>query len=115
MVTVFWAGLRQHGLLDMQVERLVLDLRSGRTHADQAGALELEIRNDVLHDRAGSDRPFLGMLVVGVHVPVVKGFVAGPETDLVMPCRILGTGPPGEGGGSPVGFSDDVARHRTRS
>src|SRR5208283_3471011 len=40
--------------------------------------------------------PILGMLVVGVHVPVVKGLVAGPETDLVMPCRILGMGPPGE-------------------
>lgn len=36
------------------------------------------------------------MLVVGVHVPVVKGFLAGPEAALVEPASVVGVLPPSE-------------------
>src|SRR5215469_6811269 len=94
MIAAFWARLGQYCLFDVQIERLVLNVRASRADADQPGSLELEVRDDVLHDRAGAHRPFLGMLVVGIHVPVVQSLVARPEADLVMPSRILRVRPP---------------------
>ena len=95
MIATFWAGLGQYCLFDVQIERLVLNVRTSWANADQPGSLELEVRNDVLHDRAGAHRPFLGMLVVSIHVPVVQSLVAGPEADLVVPSRVLRMRPPG--------------------
>ena len=92
----FRAGLRQYCLFDVQIERLVLNVRASRADADQPGSLELEIRNDVLHDCAGAHRPFLGMLVKGIHVPIIQSLVARPEADLVVPSRVLRMRPPSE-------------------
>src|SRR5215467_11011235 len=96
MIAAFRARLGQNGLFDVQVERLVLNMRTGRAQADQAGSLELEVRDDGLQDCAGADRPFLGMLVVAVHMPVVQRLVARPEADLVVPGRVVGMCPPSE-------------------
>ena len=96
VIPAFWAGLSQYCLFDVQIERLVLDVRASRANADQPGSLELEIRNDVLHDCAGAHRPFLGMLVIGIHVPIIQSLVARPEADLVVPSRVLRVCPPGE-------------------
>src|ERR1700751_2990780 len=60
------------------------------------GPLELEVRDDVFHDRAGADRPFLRMLVVRVHMPIIQSLVARPEAYLVVPSRVLGMCPPGK-------------------
>src|SRR5262249_29242409 len=94
MIAAFWAALRQYCLFDVQIERLVLNVRASRADADQPGSLELKVRNDFLHDRAGAHRPFLGMLVVNIHVPVVQSLVTRPETDLVVPGRVLRMCPP---------------------
>src|SRR5580700_2155810 len=94
MIATFWAGLRQYCLFNVQIERLVLNVRASRADADQPGSFELEVRNDVLHDRAGAHCPFLGMLVVGIRVPVVQSLVARPEADLVVPSRVLRMRPP---------------------
>ena len=75
MIAAFWATVRPVCLFDVQIERLVLNVRASRADADQTGPLELKVRDDVLHDRAGAHRPFLGMLVVGIHVPVVQRLV----------------------------------------
>src|ERR1700730_10871118 len=94
MIATFWAGLHQYCLFNVQIERLVLNVRASRADADQPGSFELKVRNDVLHDRAGAHCPFLGMLVVGIHVPVVQSLVARPEADLVVPSRVLRMRPP---------------------
>ncbi len=44
-----WLGKRM--LLLIQFVRLVLGVPAARTDADKAGALELEIGDDVFHDR----------------------------------------------------------------
>jgi len=54
------------------VVRLILNMRTAGAHADEARVLELEVRDDVLHDGPASDGPFLGVLVISVHVPVLE-------------------------------------------
>src|SRR5580704_8137158 len=65
-----WTRLRQHLLLLMQIVGFVCDMGATRAHSDKTRVLQFEVGNDVFHDGATSNRPRLGLLVVGVHVPL---------------------------------------------
>src|SRR6516164_7785516 len=80
-------------LLTVQVECLVLDVTATGADAKQARALELEVRDNILHDGT-LRRPCLGVLVIDRHVPVLKRLLAGPETHFVEPSRIVRMDPP---------------------
>src|SRR5947207_8785409 len=91
------AGLREPRLLLMQMVGLVLCVAATRANPDETRAFELEVHDDVFHDRAGAHRPLLGMLVVGVHVPVLERLEARAEAHYVVPGRIIRARPPGQG------------------
>jgi len=80
----------------VQLVRQVLDESAARTDADQASVLQLEIVMMSSMMAAASHRPGLGLFVVVVHVPGFEGFQAGPQTDLVIPARVLRMDPPGQ-------------------
>jgi hypothetical protein len=87
-------GLGEGSLLLRDVERRIGDLGASRAHANEPRILVFEVDDDVFHDRASADSPLLCVLVVRVHMPVFQGFEAGPETDFVVPARIVGMHPP---------------------
>src|ERR1700758_4467766 len=96
MVTALRTRLGQYLLFLREVEGLVLQLVADRADAKQPSACEFEIGDDVLQYRARLRRPFLGVLVIGVHVPVLQRFPASPEADFVVPAGIFGMHPPRE-------------------
>ena len=63
----------------LQIEGLVLALTTARTYAQQPGARQFEVRDDVFHYRTGSRSPLFRILVVDVHVPVSQRFFARPK------------------------------------
>ena len=83
-------------LLLVQIVRLILCMPTARTHTNQPRALEFEIHDYVFYNRTGPDGPLFGVFVVGIHVPIFERFEAGPEADLIVPCRVVRVRPPGE-------------------
>jgi len=96
MEAALGAWLRKPRLLLVQIVGLVLRVSATRADSDEPRALQLEIHDYVLHDRAGADSPLLSVLVVGIHVPIFERFEAGPETNLIVPRRVVRVRPPGE-------------------
>ena len=69
------AWLREPSLLLVQIVGLILRMAATRADSDEPRAFELKIHDYVFHDRPGTHGPLFGMLVVGIHVPVVQRLV----------------------------------------
>jgi hypothetical protein len=83
------AWLCEPRLLLVQIVRLILCMPTARTYSDEPRALEFKVYDYVFYDRASANGPLFGVLVVGVHVPIFERFEAGPEADLIVPCRVV--------------------------
>ena len=90
------AWLCEPRLLLVQIVRLILCVPAAGAHSDEPCALEFEVYDYVFYDRTSADGPLFGVFVVGVHVPIFERFEAGPEADLIVPCRVVRVRPPGE-------------------
>ena len=90
------AWLCEPRLLLVQIVRLILCMPTARTYSDKPRALEFKVYDYIFYNRASANGPLFGVLVVGVHVPIFERFEAGPEADLIVPCRVVRVRPPGE-------------------